>query len=78
MATIDRDGVTQSRPGVRKRHPWSRVRRVVRERRGLLLSPFESRRWLEERRGIYLRFVGNEAAVRDAVAAHVAANEGAS
>jgi hypothetical protein len=72
---IDERGVTVLRPGRRHSHQsWQRVRRVVRERRGLLLSPHaRANRWLDTRRGTYLRYAGNDEIVQSLVNCYLAA-----
>jgi hypothetical protein len=52
----------------RRRMRWPEVRRVLRERTGVKLSPLPGRSRLEAYRGIYLWFDGNEADVMAAIA----------
>jgi hypothetical protein len=46
---------------------WSEVRRIATDGRGLLLTPLPRASRLDRFRGVYLRFDGNEEAVRQAV-----------
>lgn len=53
--------------GVSRARPWGEMRRAILDRRGIFLSPFEKRSWLEAYRGVRLPFGGN----RDQVVAFV-------
>lgn len=72
---VDSEGVTMRRPaGVVRHRSWPTIRRVVRERNGLLVSPFRRRRtFLDERRGLYLRFTHNANEVNSLVNAFLVA-----
>jgi hypothetical protein len=63
------DAVEVRALGVSRVRPWSEVRRVVPEGASVLLSPFESRSWLDPYRGLRLLCGGN----RDQVLAFVEA-----
>jgi hypothetical protein len=66
---LSKDAVEVRSLGVARVRPWSEVRRVVDEGSGVLLSPFESRSWLDPYRSIRLLYGGN----RDQVLAFVQA-----
>jgi hypothetical protein len=66
---LSEDAVEVRSVGVARVRPWTQVRRVVDEGTGVLLSPFESRSWLDPYRSIRLQYGGN----RDQVLAFVQA-----
>ncbi len=57
-----------------QRRAWSSFRRADAGRRGVHLSPFSSRSWLDGTRGLYLRFGSNRDEVLAAVDSRLAAN----
>jgi hypothetical protein len=64
---LTQDAVEVRSLGVVRVRPWAEVRRVVDEGSGALLSPFESKSWLDPYRSIRLLYGGN----RDQVLAFV-------
>jgi hypothetical protein len=66
---LSKDAVEVRSLGVARVRPWTEVRRVVDDGTGVLLSPFESRSWLDPYRSIRLLYGGN----RDQVLAFVQA-----
>lgn len=51
---LDERGVTLGRGPFIRHRPWAELRRAVRSREGVLLSPFASRVWLDAYRAIFL------------------------
>ena len=57
---VDDQGATRSGPFGRDRRAWRDVRRAVRRRAGLLLSPHPRPHWLDPWRALVLPFPGGE------------------
>jgi len=70
---LSKDAVEVRSLGVARVRPWSEVRRVVDEGSAVLLSPFESRSWLDPYRSIRLLYGGNRDQVLEFVQARVEA-----
>ncbi|MGH3054255.1 MAG: hypothetical protein ACRDL7_04670, partial [Gaiellaceae bacterium] len=51
---IDDDGVARRGPLGWERRRWSELRRAVLKRAGLRVSPYATRHWLDETRGLFL------------------------
>lgn len=51
---LDDRGVTLGRGPFQRHRPWTEVRRAVRSREGVLLSPFATRGWLDAYRAVFL------------------------
>lgn len=51
---LDDRGVTRRFGWLAARRPWERLRRAVRVREGVLLSPFRSSSWLDAYLGLFL------------------------
>jgi hypothetical protein len=56
---IDERGIEETRAGVSRRRAWSDVRSVYVDARGVTLSPFARRSWLEPYRATRVLFAGN-------------------
>jgi len=64
---VDAEGAAATRAGVSRRRRWEEVRSVYVDARGVTLSPFARRSWLEPYRAMRLLFAGNADAVIDAL-----------
>ena len=51
---LDEAGVTRRSGWFAERRPWGDLRRAVRTSEGVLLSPFQSRHWLDAYRSLFL------------------------
>ena len=51
---VEEEALVVRRGLIRQRYPWTRFRRLVRDRNGLLLSPFARAHGLESFRGLFL------------------------
>jgi len=60
---VDADGAAATRAGVARRRRWDEIRSVYVDARGVTLSPFARRSWLEPYRAMRLLFAGNAADV---------------
>jgi hypothetical protein len=51
---LDEGGITRRCGPLTETRPWQRMRRAVRRREGLLLTPFRARSWLDSYLGFFL------------------------
>lgn len=51
---LDDSGVVRRSGWFAERRPWTELRRAVRTSEGVLLSPFQSRHWLDAYRALFL------------------------
>ncbi|MFN0152689.1 MAG: hypothetical protein ACKVU1_18455 [bacterium] len=60
---VDAEGAASMRAGIARRRRWDEIRSVYIDARGVTLSPFSRRSWLEPYRAMRLLFAGNTDAV---------------
>lgn len=65
---MDAQGVEATFLGSRRRRAWKGLRRMREAREGLLLSPFPRRSVLDEPRGVFLMYGGDERLKEDVLA----------
>ena len=64
---LDEAGVTLGRGPFARHRPWPEVRRAVRSREGVLLSPLATRGWLDAYRAVFLALPRHHAPLADDV-----------
>lgn len=58
---LDEGGATRRLGPFAETRPWTRVRRAVRRRQGVLLTPFQARSWRDAYAGFFLPFPRQDA-----------------
>ena len=64
---LDADGVTRRVGPLAESRSWARVRRAVRRREGVLLTPFRATSWLDAYLGFFLPFPRRQAPAAEAL-----------